>query len=66
MRYSVMNASDEILVKELRERGYTVYGCESVEKNSQVLNKIFHLRREGRPYEDILDKYLLDRLGRVI
>lgn len=54
------------LIEELDDRGYTVHESTDRSEDFVTLNKIFHLRREGKPYDEILNKFLCDKLGRVI
>jgi hypothetical protein len=51
--------SDEELIKELTDRGY--------QSDSDIeLTEIWRLRINGLPYEDKLDVYLRDTLGKAI
>ena len=61
---SMEDYDDEELIDELRDRGY--YVGEHEHKDLPILTQIFHLRREGKPYDHILEKFLMDKLGRVI
>jgi len=54
------------LIEELDDRGYTVNEGTDRSDDFLTLNKIFHLRREGRSYDELLNTYLCDKLGRVI
>jgi hypothetical protein len=61
---SMDDYDDEELIDELRDRGY--YVGNHTDEYLPTLNEIFHLRREGKPYDHILEKFLTDKLGRVI
>jgi hypothetical protein len=55
----------EDLVEELEKRGKVVASEDGSEYNEQ-LNRIWHLRRLGQPFDAELDKYLYEVLGRVV
>lgn len=55
--------ADEDLIDELERRGkYTP----SMGDTNELIDKIYHLRRQGKPYERELDEYLYQRTGRAI
>jgi hypothetical protein len=55
--------NDEELIEELERRGkYTP----SMGNTDELIDKIYHLRRQGKPYERELDEYLYQRTGRAI
>ena len=57
------------LIEELEYRGYRV-----TEENDYVtygdgdglIDKIFHARRQGKPYDHLLDQFLYEETGRAI
>lgn len=55
--------TDEELMDELAERGLI---SESYGNSDDLIDKIYHLRRQGRPYEKELDAYLYKMTGRAI
>ena len=54
---------DEDLIDELKSRGK--YNG-TMGNSDELIDKIFHLRRQGKPYERELDEYLYMRTGRAI
>ena len=58
------DVDDDELIEELVSRGYTV--GESSEPSDEALTKIYNLKRLGKPYEQELDAYIYDTLGKVI
>ena len=54
---------DEDLIDELESRGK--YNG-TMGNSDELIDKIFHLRRQGKPYERELDEYLYMRTGRAI
>ena len=56
---------DQELIDELKSRHYKVLE-ESENESNEALEKIYHLRRQAKPYEIELDKYICDTLGKVI
>ena len=54
---------DEDLIDELKSRGK--YNG-TMGNSDELIDKIFHLRRQGKPYEQELDEYLYMRTGRAI
>lgn len=62
--------SDNDLIEELEARGFVVEENglqENVEnKSKETLERLFHLRRQGRDYQQELDQLIYDTLGRVI
>ena len=59
----LVDVDDDELIDELKSRGYEVSETTS---SGELLNKIYHLRRQGKPYEKELDAYIMDTLGKVI
>ena len=59
----LVDVDDDELIEELESRGYAV---NEATNTSEMLNKIYHLRRQGKPYEAELDAYIMDTLGKVI
>ena len=55
--------TDEELMDELVERGLI---SESHGNGEDLVDKIFHLRRQGKSYEKELDEYLYKMTGRAI
>ena len=56
---------DSELIDEITARGFNVIEPKSTTTN-EALEKIYHLRRIGMPYQDELDAYIMDTLGKVI
>ena len=54
---------DEDLIDELKSRGK--YNG-TMGNSDELIDKIFHLRRQGKPYERELDEYLYMQTGRAI
>ena len=54
---------DEDLIDELKSRGK--YNG-TMGNSDELIDKIFHLRRQGKPYEQELDEYLYMQTGRAI
>jgi len=54
---------DEDLIEELESRGKY---SPTMGDSDELIDKIFHLRRLGKPYERELDEYLYIRTGRAI
>ena len=55
--------ADEQLIDELESRGkYTP----SMGDTGTLIDKIYHLRRQGLPYERELDEYLYQLTGRAV
>ena len=54
---------DEDLIEELESRGKY---SPTMGNSDDLIDKIFHLRRLGKPYERELDEYLYIRTGRAI
>lgn len=54
---------DEDLIEELEIRGkyFPTMG-----DSDELIDKIFHLRRQGKSYERELDEYLYFRTGRAV
>ena len=56
---------DDELIDEIKSRGYHVREDEPDDLMMR-LEKIYHLRRQGLPYDHLMDSYILDTLGKVI
>ena len=56
------DVDDDELIDELEARGYQV--VES--KENELLNQIYLARRNGKPYDQVLDKLIYESLGKVI
>ena len=56
---------DQELIDELKSRHYKVLD-ESDNESITALEKIYHLRRQGKTFEKELDSYIMDTLGKVI
>ena len=54
---------DEDLIEELTRRGK--YEA-TMGDTDELIDKIFHARRQGKPYEHLLDQYLYIMTGRAI
>lgn len=54
---------DEDLIEELESRGKY---SPTMGNSDELIDKIFHLRRLGKPYERELDEYLYIRTGRAV
>ena len=54
---------DEDLIEELESRGKY---SPTMGDSDELIDKIFHLRRLGKPYERELDEYLYIRTGRAV
>ena len=54
---------DEDLIEELESRGK--YNA-TMGNSDELIDKIFQLRRLGKPYERELDEYLYIRTGRAV
>lgn len=54
---------DEDLIEELESRGKY---SPTMGDSDELIDKIFQLRRQGKPYERELDEYLYIRTGRAI
>jgi hypothetical protein len=54
---------DEDLIEELELRGKY---SPTMGDSDELIDKIFQLRRQGRPYERELDEYLYIRTGRAV
>mgnify|MGYP000449761635 CR=1 FL=1 len=57
------DVDDEELIDEIQARGYKVH---EDAPSLTILENIYHLRRQGKPYEAELDNYIRDTLGKVI
>ena len=58
------DVDDDELIDELKSRGYNVFEEET--DSLLLLDKIYHLRRQGKPYEAELNEYTCATLGKVI
>jgi hypothetical protein len=56
---------DDEIIDEVKSRGYTVIEDGPSDTN-EALTKIYHLRRQGLPYDHLMDSYIYDMLGKVI
>ena len=54
---------DEDLIEELESRGKY---SPTMGNSDELIDKIFQLRRLGKPYERELDEYLYIRTGRAV
>lgn len=56
------------LIEELEVRGYTVRDVDDVTHgiSDNLIDKIFHARRQGKPFDHLLDEYLYQMTGRAI
>jgi hypothetical protein len=54
---------DDELIDELESRGKY---SPTMGDTEELIDKIFHLRRQGKPYERELDEYLYIRTGRAV
>lgn len=55
--------SDEELIDELEYRGKY---SPTMGDSDELIDKIFHARRQGKPYDDLLDQYLYIKTGRAV
>ena len=53
---------DDDLIEEMERRGLSMGG----DSGDELINKIYHARRQGKPYEDLLDQYLYIKTGRAV
>ncbi len=58
---SEFDTEDLIEELELRDKYSPTMG-----NSDELIDKIFHLRRQGKPYERELDEYLYMRTGRAV
>jgi hypothetical protein len=56
---------DDDLIEELESRGYKV-ADRNVPEEYEILEKIFNMRRLGQSCDDLIDKYICDKIGRVL
>ena len=63
VEFDISEFDDQELLDELAERGLI---SESHGDGGELIDKIFHLRRQGLPYEKELDQYLYMMTGRAI
>lgn len=57
------DVDDDELIEELQSRGYKISEEPEID---DILTKIYHLRRQGKPYDTELDAYIYSVLGKVI
>ena len=55
---------DEDLIEELERRGKDM--SYTFGESEELIDKIYHARRQGKPYEDLLDQYLYIKTGRAV
>jgi len=57
------NTSDQELIEECQKRDlfHPTYG-----DSESLIDKIFHLRRQGKPFDQELDEYLYIKTGRAL
>lgn len=55
--------SDDELIDELESRGKY---SPSMGDSDELIDKIFHARRQGKPYDHLLDQYLYIVTGRAV
>ena len=63
--FDLTEVDDSELIDELTARGFDVHEKSSTTTN-EALEKIYNLKRLGKPYEQELDAYIYDTLGKVI
>lgn len=63
VEFDISDFDDAELLEELRERGL-LDGSHG--DGDDLITKIYHARRQGRPYEDMLDEYLYIKTGRAV
>lgn len=56
------------LIHELEDRGYSIFDRDEVTHgdSDSLIDKIFHARRQGKPYEHLLDQFLYEQTGRAV
>ena len=54
----------EDLIEELERRGHDMSYTNG--ESGELIDKIYHARRQGKPYEDLLDQYLYIKTGRAV
>lgn len=57
------DVDDDELIDELEARGYSIH---EEAPSHAALEKLYHLRRQGKPFDAELDAYIFDVLGKVI
>ena len=55
---------DDDLIEELERRGHDMSYTNG--ESGELIDKIYHARRQGKPYEHLLDQYLYMMSGRAI
>jgi hypothetical protein len=63
VEFDVSDFTDAELMEELSNRGLI---SSTHDQSSELIDKIFHLRRQGKDYEKELDQYLYQMTGRAI
>lgn len=56
---------DDELIDELQSRGFKIVE-DDTNGPTEALVKIYHLRRQGLPYDHLMDAYIYDILGKVV
>lgn len=56
---------DDELISELEARGYKI-DTEADGESDDLIDKIYHARRQGKPYDHLLDEYLYIMNGRAV
>lgn len=56
---------DDELILELEARGYKI-DTEDDGESDDLIDKIYHARRQGKPYDHLLDEYLYIMNGRAV
>ncbi len=59
------DVDDDELIDELKERGHRIIKDDS-SVTQEALTKIYLLRRQGLPYDHLMDVYIYDMLGKVV
>ena len=59
------DVDDDELIDELKSRGFKVID-DDLGAPYPALERIYHLRRQGLPYDHLLDSYIMDTLGKVV
>lgn len=61
----LVDVDDDELIEEIKARGYAVIE-DGISDQNQALVEIYHKRRQGLPYDHLIDAYIYDVLGKVI
>lgn len=56
---------DDEIIEEIKERGYTVIEDHPSDQIEELM-EIYHKRRQGLPYDHLMDAYIYNVLGKVI